>query len=188
VLQDAIYLRDYARALSLAGAHSGDEKTLDLFNEHAAGTIAVERSLHEGLFGELGIARAEAEAAEPSPTTLAYASFLLKTAALRELPEALGALLPCYWVYWEVGKVLRERGSPDPLYRRWIETYAGEEFGPLVSAMLDLTDRACGELGAPQGTRVEDAFVTSSRYEWMFWDAAWRLEDWPVARPAAGRG
>jgi thiaminase (transcriptional activator TenA) len=181
VLQDAVYLRDYARALSLVGVRSGDEDTFELLNEHAAGTLAVERSLHEDLFEELGIARGVAQATEPSPTTLAYTSFLLNTAALGDLPEALGALLPCYWVYWEVGKTLRERGSPDALYRRWIDAYAGEEFGPLVEAMLDLTDRACGDLGAPRRTRVEDAFVASSRYEWMFWDAAWRMEGWPVA-------
>lgn len=151
-----------------------------MLNEHASGTTAVERSLHEGLLKERGITQEEAAATEPSPTTLAYTSFLLKTAALGEPLEALGALLPCYWVYWEVGKVLRERGSPNPLYRRWIETYAGEEFGPLVEAMLELTDHACGDLGAPPGTRVEEAFVTSSRYEWMFWNTAWRLEGWPV--------
>src|ERR687893_215133 len=180
VLQDAIYLREYARALSLAGVRSGDESALVMFNEHSAGAITVERSLHDGYFKELGVAREEAEATEASPTTLAYTSFLLRTATLGDYPEVLGAVLPCYWIYWEIGKALLERGSPNPLYRRRIETYGGEEFAAVVRAVLELTDRVCEDLNPTQKARVSKAFVTTSRYEWMFWDAAWRLEGWPV--------
>lgn len=177
MLQDAIYLREYARALSLAGVRSRDESALAMFDEHAAGAIAVERSLHEDFLKDLGVAHEEAEA---SPTTLAYTGFLLKTAALGDYPEVLGAVLPCYWIYREVGKTLLERGSPNPRYGKWIDTYAGEEFGSLVEAVLDLADRVCEDLNPSQKARVGEAFMISSRYEWMFWDAAWRLEEWPV--------
>jgi thiaminase (transcriptional activator TenA) len=180
VLQDAIYLREYARALSLAGVRSGDESTLLMFDEHSAGTIAVERSLHEDFLEDLGVAKEDADATEASPTTLAYTSFLLKTAALGDYPEALGAVLPCYWIYREVGKALLEEGSPNPRYRKWIDTYSGEEFDELVEAVLDLTDTVCEGLNDSQKARVEEAFVVASRYEWMFWEAAWKLEDWSV--------
>jgi thiaminase/transcriptional activator TenA len=180
VLQDALYLREYARALSLAGVRSPDEGTLVMFNEHSAGAITVERSLHEGFLQDLGVAREEAEATEASPTTLAYTSFLLRTATLGDYPEVLGAVLPCYWIYAEVGKALLKRGSPNPRYRKWIKTYGGEEFGALVEAVLDLTNRVCEDLNPAQKARVMEAFVTTSRYEWMFWDAAWKLERWPV--------
>jgi thiaminase (transcriptional activator TenA) len=180
VLQDALYLREYARALSLAGVRSSGEDALVMFNEHSAGAITVERSLHEGFLKDLGVTQDEADRTAASPTTLAYTSYLLSTATLGDYPEVLGAVLPCYWIYWEVGKALLERGSPNPLYKRWIETYGGEEFGALVEAVLDLTDGACEDLNPVQKTRVPDAFVTTSRYEWMFWDAAWNLEGWPV--------
>jgi thiaminase (transcriptional activator TenA) len=180
VLQDALYLREYARALSLAGVRSPDESALVMFNEHSAGAITGERSLHEGFLQDLGITQEEAQATERSPTTLAYTSFLLKTATLDDYPEVLGAVLPCYWIYWEVGKALLERGSPNPMYQKWIDTYGSEEFGALVEAVLDLTDKVCEDLNPTQKTRVTRAFVTTSRYEWMFWDAAWRLEGWPV--------
>ncbi|MDP8972351.1 MAG: hypothetical protein M3N45_04060 [Actinomycetota bacterium] len=39
----------------------------------------------------------------------------------------LGAVLPCYWIYWEVGQTLLEHGSPNPYYRKWIDTCGGEE-------------------------------------------------------------
>ena len=180
VLQDALYLREYARTLSLAGVRSPDEGTLVMFNEHSAGAITVERSLHEGFLKDLGVAREEAEATKASPTTLAYTSFLLRTATLGDYSEVLGAVLPCYWIYWEVGKALLERGSPNVLYKRWIDTYSAEEFGALVEAVLDLTDTVCEDLNPSQRVRVKEAFMTTSRYEWMFWDAAWKLEGWPV--------
>ena len=180
VLQDALYLREYARALSLAGVRSPHEDALVMFNEHSAGAITVERSLHEGFLKDLGVTQDEADRTAATPTTLAYTSYLLSTATLGDYPEVLGAVLPCYWIYWEVGKALLERGSPNLLYKRWIETYGGEEFGALVEAVLDLTDGICEDLNPVQKTRVTDAFVTTSRYEWMFWDAAWNLEGWPV--------
>ncbi len=180
VLQDAIYLREYARALSLAGVRSPDVSALVMFNQHSTGAITVERSLHEGFLKDLGVLREEAEAAKASPTTLAYTSYLLRTAALGDYPEVVGAVLPCYWIYREVGKALLERGSPNPRYRKWIDTYGGEEFGSLVEAVLDLTDGVCEDLSPSQKSRVGEAFVVTSRYEWMFWDAAWRLEGWPV--------
>ncbi len=180
VLQDALYLREYARSLSLAGVRSPGEDALVMFNEHSAGAITVERSLHEGFLEDLSVTREEAGRTQMSPTTLAYTSFLLKTAALGDYPEVLGAVLPCYWIYERVGKALLERGSPNPLYRKWIDAYGGEEFGALVEAVLDLSDNVFEGLNPIQRTRVTEAFVTTSRYEWMFWDAAWRLEEWPV--------
>lgn len=180
VLQDALYLREYARTLSLVGVRSGDEAALVMFDEHSSGAIAVERSLHDGFLKEFGLPGDAVEQTTPAPTTLAYTSFLLRTAALGEYPEALGAVLPCYWIYREVGKTLLEHGSPKPIYGKWIDTYAGDEFGALVDAVLDLTDRVCEDLDPSRKARVTEAFVTTARYEWMFWDAAWRLEGWPV--------
>src|SRR5215211_2955123 len=180
VLQDAIYLREYARALSLSGVRSPDESALVMFNEHSASAITVERSLHEGFLKDLGVTRDEADRTVASPTTLAYTSYLLKIAALGDYPEVLGAVLPCYWIYGEVGKALLERGSPKDMYQKWIDTYGGEEFGALVETVLDLTDKVCEDLNPAQKARVRDAFVITSRYEWMFWNAAWTLEEWPV--------
>jgi len=117
VFQDALYLREYARALSPVGVRSPDEDALVMFDEHSTGAIIVERSLHEGFIKDLGVAQDAAEQAPPAPTTLAYTSYLLKTASLGDFPVALGAVLPCYWIYWEVGKALLEEGSPNPSIR-----------------------------------------------------------------------
>ena len=115
-----------------------------------------------------------------APTNLAYTSYLLASSTPARSPRPSRAVLPCYWIYAEVGAHLLERGSPDPLYRRWIETYGGEEFAAVVQAVRDLTDRVGADLAEAELARVRRRFVTTSRYEWMFWDAAWRQERWPV--------
>ena len=28
--------------------------------------------------------------------------------------------------------------------------------------------------------RLHEIFLISTRYEWLFWEMAWRLEEWPV--------
>ena len=180
VEQDAHYLRDYARALAVTGARAPDEAAIALFAEHAAGAIAVERELHREFLAGWG-ADEEALAAVPvAPTTRAYTSYLLATAHGGSFADALGAVLPCYWIYQRVGAALLERGSPHPLYRRWIETYGGEEFGEVVAAVLAVVDRLGPGLGAGERARMREHAALTSRYEWMFWDAAWRREAWPV--------
>jgi thiaminase/transcriptional activator TenA len=180
VVQDSLYLRDYARALAVCGAKSPAEADIRMFCEHAAGAIAVERELHEGFFADFGLTEADIAATEMAPTNTAYTSYLLATVYSRPFEEALGAVLPCYWIYWEVGAALIERGSPDPLYRRWIDTYGGQEFAQVVKAVLAVTDRIGPNLDASTKQRVAERFVTTSRYEWMFWDMGYRQEQWAV--------
>ena len=180
VVQDAHYLREYARALSVAAARAPREEDIAMFARHAAEAIEVERSLHEAFFRDLGLNEEDVRRTEVAPTCLAYTSYLLATAYGGSFPDLLGAVLPCYWIYWEVGKTLLEQGSPDPLYRRWIDTYGGEEFAEVVRAVLSLADRIGPELSAAERSRAARHFAVTARYEWMFWDMGYRREGWPV--------
>jgi thiaminase/transcriptional activator TenA len=180
VVQDAHYLTRYARALSVCAARAPDESAIRMFSEHAAGAIAVERSLHEGFFVDFGLSQEEIAATPLAPTNLAYTSYLLATAYGGSFAEALGAVLPCYWIYREVGKALIERGSSNPLYQRWIDTYGGEEFAAIVREILALTDRLGPTLGNADRDAMTRHFIATSRYEWMFWEMGYRQERWPV--------
>jgi thiaminase/transcriptional activator TenA len=179
-VQDALYLREFARALSLAAARAPEDDWIVMFSEHAAGALKVERSLHEGFFKEFGLSPAEVAATPLAPTNTAYTSYLLAVAHGAPYHEALAALLPCYWIYWEVGKTLERKGSPDPLYARWIATYAADEFGDVVRAVLAATDGVGERLGPGERAAMRRHALTTSRYEWMFWDMGWRREAWPV--------
>jgi thiaminase/transcriptional activator TenA len=179
--QDAHYLRDYARALAIVGAKAPTHAEAAMFGRHAAETAEVELALHETLLPQLGIDPAELDAIPASPTTTAYTSYLLASGYGGSFAEGLAAVLPCYWIYQRVGEALVARGSPDPRYQRWIDTYAGEAFAETVAQVLAVADRAGTDLGAAEERRAHRHFVATARYEWMFWDAAWREERWPLA-------
>ena len=179
-VQDALYLRDFARALSLAAARAPREDWIIMFNEHAAGALKVERTLHESFFRDFGLSPDEVAATPLAPTNLAYTSYLLAVAHGGPFHEALAALLPCYWIYWEVGRALEQRGSPDPLYTRWIGTYASDEFGGVVRAVLAAANATAAQRAPAEREAMLRHFVTTSRYEWMFWDMGSRRESWPV--------
>lgn len=180
VKQDSLYLREYARCLALASSKAPSSFWCEMFAAHAQSALNVERSLHEAYFSSWGLAPADLEATLPTPTTLAYTSYLLRVAATGTFEELLGAILPCYWIYWEVGKTLITHGSPNPVYQRWIDAYSSEQFAAAVQRVLDAADRSTMDLSTARLEQVQRHYLTASRYEWMFWDAAYRLESWPV--------
>ncbi len=180
VVQDALYLQRYAGALAAVASRAPDAAATEMFARHAADVIAVEQTLHSSLLADLGIDPATAGSAEPAPTTVAYTSYLLATIHGGSYAEGVGAVLPCYWIYWEVGQELLRRGSPDPRYQKWIDTYGGEEFGETVRGVLAVANALGPGLAASERGRVHRHFRTSSRYEWMFWDMGYRKETWPV--------
>ena len=180
VVQDVLYLQRYAQALAAVASRAPDTAGTEMFARHAADVIAVEQTLHGSLLAGLGVDPAVAATAEPAPTTLAYTSYLLATVHGGSYAEGVGAVLPCYWIYWEVGKDLLGRGSPDPRFQRWIGTYGGEEFGETVRGVLDIADRLGPGLSPAERTLMHRHFRTTSRYEWMFWDMGYRKQGWPV--------
>lgn len=180
VIQDSHYLRDYAKALASCAALAPDAATTGMFAGHAQQCIEVERSLHQGFLEQFGLSEEEARGRPVLPTTLAYTSYLLRTAAIGSFTEALAAVLPCYWVYARVGAALLARSSPDPLYARWIDTYGGPEFAATVDRVLDVVDSAGETASTAERARAEEHAATTTRYEWMFWQAAWCRETWPV--------
>jgi thiaminase (transcriptional activator TenA) len=179
VIQDARYLEVYARVLAIAAAKSPNVEALQLFVGSAQEAIAVERSLHSGFLTEFGLYAADLTSAQPAPACAAYRDFLLATAYQASYPELLAALLPCFWIYWAVGNEIARVSPPDNPYQRWIDTYSDESFGRAVEAVIALTNSAAATSGGPTREAMRSAFVQSSRYEWLFWDAAYRQEEWP---------
>ncbi len=175
--QDALYLEQYARILALAGARGPDGATLRLFADAALEGIAVEQALHEQYLSRFG---ADAARGEPSPDCLGYTSFLLATAYHEPWEVLLAALLPCFWIYWDVGQAIAREAAADNPYRAWIDTYADEAFGAVVQQVIAATDRAAEAASDAVRTKMMTAFVRSTQYEWLFWDGAYQLRKWPL--------
>ena len=180
IAQDVHYLRDYSRALAVVGAKAPHHSDTAMFARHAAGAMDVELALHATLLPELGLDASAVAAVPVAPTTRAYTSYLLATAYGSSFADGVAAVLPCYWIYARVGAALAERGSPDPRYQRWIDSYAAPDFGAVVQEVLALVDRVGPRLGPDEQQRAAGHLVVTARYEWMFWDAAHRRESWPL--------
>ena len=180
IQQDAIYLRGFARALTLASARAPSSESAAFWSRQAGESIQIERHLHETMFARFGIDAAAAEAEEPAPATLAYVSYLLALAYQEPYEVLVAGLLPCYWVYQKVGGSVLERGRPDNPYQAWIDTYAGEEYGAIVNTVVEATDRLAATASPDLVARMLRAFVLATRLEWWFWDGAYREERWPA--------
>jgi thiaminase/transcriptional activator TenA len=180
ITQDAHYLIGFGRALTLAAAKAPDPDRIAQFAKSAEGAIVVERALHGSFFADWGIAADDFAATPLSPACHHYVSYLIATAYAEPYEVLLGALLPCFWIYAEVGRDIHARAAPGNPYQAWIDTYAGEAFHAAVAAVIAAADVA-GE-GASDGirTRMHAAFRRATQLEWMFWDSAYRLEAWLV--------
>jgi len=181
IVQDALYLDQYARVLAIAGARGPDSATLRAFGHYAIEAIAVEQALHERYLTEFGVDPATINTAEPSPDGLGYTSFLLATAYHEPWEVLVAALLPCFWLYWDVGTSIAKTTAPDNPYRAWIDTYADDGFGEAVRAVIASTDQAAAASSDRVRDRMATAFIRSCQFEWLFWDGAWHRRSWPVS-------
>jgi thiaminase/transcriptional activator TenA len=181
ILQDYVYLLDFAQVLCQAGAKSPDLDRLQLFARHALGAVEVERSFHATFGKTLGMSRRQLDTAKRGPVTQAYIAHLQSVARSGTLGEIVAAVLPCYWIYGEVGRRLySSRPSKPKIYRKWIEIYASETFWQPVREQIQLMNKLGTAAHAREKQLMTAHFVLSSRYEFMFWEQAYRLENWPV--------
>jgi thiaminase/transcriptional activator TenA len=174
--QDSLYLLDFSRALALVAAKSTIPARVVQFLEFAQGAIAAERGLHEQFFAESKI---EVDVPK-APGCFTYTNFLLATAALQPDEEAIAALLPCFWIYREVGRYISQYAISNHPYQKWIDMYSGEDFAKAVESAIAITDQVAEATTPAMRERMVSAFIMSSRLEWVFWDSAYQSEKWPV--------
>jgi len=180
VIQDALYLKDFARGLALLGAKAPQDQWLMMFVEHARDAILVERALHASFFKDWRLTDEDVYGTPAAPYNLLYTSYLLRTAYERAFPEILGCFLPCYWIYWEVGKELEKRGSSKELFRRWIQTYSSEQYASIVRQVLGVMDQVAHGLREDDLKLIRNHFIVTSKLEYLFWDMGFYKQTWAI--------
>jgi thiaminase/transcriptional activator TenA len=180
IVQDALYLAHYSRALALAAARADAAEAFRTFGACALEAVAVEQALHESYLKEFGLGADALASLEPSPDCLGYTSYLMAAAYHEPWDVLVAALLPCFWLYWDVGNAITRTAAPDNPYRAWIDTYSDEAFGTAVQAVITITDGAAERTTEINRQRMMTAFIRSSQWEWLFWDGAYRRRGWPV--------
>jgi len=177
MLQDAKYLEHYGRALAALGSKAEDnEMALDFF-EFGKNALIVERALHEPYLKQFKL--------EPNqeitigPVCHHYIHFLKSTVAYDPIEVATAAILPCFWIYKEVGDhIYQNQNTDNNPYKNWIETYSGDEFAEGVKKALQYSNYMA-ENSTDKGRKAMlEAFIAASRLEFNFWDAAYRNIKW----------
>ncbi|WP_425916110.1 thiaminase II [Acinetobacter sp. TSRC1-2] len=178
VIQDAHYLLAYGRALAVCAAKAFEADDVIQFAEAARIAIVVERSLHDGFMQEFDITKKEFES---TPLTLAchhYTSFLTATAWSESYPVVLASLLPCFWIYAEVGKDIVKNSIENNPYQAWVDTYSGEEFNEAVRNVITTIDKVAARCDADTLEKMHQAYTQAAKLEWLFWDSAYDQRQW----------
>ena len=176
IYQDSLYLADFAKALASVGLRASTSHEFLDFLQFAQNAIFVERSLHIGYFNELNIDHRSGKA----PGCFAYTNYLLSVSAFERYEVAVAALLPCFRIYKEVGDyIYSNQHKPNP-YQNWIDAYAGEEFAKSVERALQICNHLAEHTTEQIRGRMREAYLTACRLEYVFWDSAYRLEQWTI--------
>ncbi|WP_058307654.1 thiaminase II [Gracilibacillus massiliensis] len=178
VLQDSYYLSHFARIQSLGAAKAETLEVTKSMAAHAQGTYEAELALHRTFTDMLGITEEEKRDFKPSPTAYAYTSHMYRAAYQGHLGDVIAAILPCYWVYYEVGEKLKHCQPKHPVYQKWIEAYGEEWFKLLVEEQINRLDEIAEQVNDKDKDRMKEHFLISSHYELMFWEMAYQQEDW----------
>lgn len=180
VMQDSYYLTNFAKIQSYGAALAKDLHTTNRLAHHAQGTYEAEMGLHRKFSQLLGITDEEKQNFIPAPTAYAYTSHLYRAVHSGKVGHIIAALLPCYWLYLEVGDRLKDSQPDEPIYKEWIATYNGDWFRGLVEEQVDRLNEIAANATEEDREEMKEIFRISSYYEYRFWEMAYTLEDWTV--------
>ncbi len=182
VKQDYVYLLEFSRCLGIAASKAEDRETMHIFSTLLNASLTVEVEKLERLGQKIEISADELRASDSAPTNVAYTRHLLSVAYAGTVGEIMAAMLPCMWSYQEIGERLLDQSglTRNTIYSEWCATYRTQEYMDLVSWYRRLVDNLASESGSMVRKKMRTHFVLSSRYEYLFWDMAYRKEAWPL--------
>lgn len=177
IQQDAIYLAEFGRVLSAIAAKLDGYEHVASFLHFAKDTMQVEHDLHQSIFQTYSVSNLP----EASPACLLYTSYLHQQVANAPVERAAAAVLPCFWIYREVGNhIVKNQTKELNPYQQWIDTYGGDVYAAAVDRAIAICDELAASCTEQQRQSMTDAFVLCSKMEWMFWNSAWKLEQWEI--------
>lgn len=171
--QDSIYVENYCRVLAHIASRLSRQEHISDFLKFASVGIEVEKILHETYLGS------GHSSPTPYPTTLLYNSYE-SAKGLGPVEIEAASILPCFWVYLNVGKHILETSPHDNPYSLWIETYADKDFERSTQRAIEICDELALNSSDEIRLKMTEAFVMATRMEWMFWDSAYNLEKWKI--------
>ena len=177
MIQDYLYLLDYAKVFSLGVAKSNEEKTMAKFSSLAEGTLNTEMKIHRNYMSKLGISNEEVMNTKMSLSNISYTHYMLAVSYTGDILDISVSVLSCLWSYEYIARYLYEKyGILDNFYSEWIEGYISKEYHELTVWLLNLVNENCKNISKAKEEKLKDIFINSSRFEKMFWDMAYNME------------
>lgn len=185
--QDARYLEGFADTCALISVRTELPADKLWFLEAGKMALVVEGELHKGYGEKLGYTEQDIRELELTPNCRAYRAHMIEMATRGSLVEAVGALTPCPWVYIDLGQFLLSRfpGQTIPAdhpYADWLKMYSDPGFNTYMDEILERLERYSQQVDEATRRAAVEAFRLSVRYEYLFWDQAWTMQQWPGAR------
>lgn len=178
LLQDRYYLEHFSKLYGYIAQQTKDAEVRKQLKQNAENLKLGELAIREEFFSELAISEKEILETPIAPTAYHYVSHMYRQLLDGTPNTAFAGMLPCAWLYQEIGARLIEVGSPDSIYQRWIETYAGESAAAEVQKECLLLDRLYHQSPQQEQQQMIESFVISSKMEFAFWEMAMKLEKW----------
>lgn len=178
LIQDSLYLSEFSKALALTAVRLSDNDQAQQFLQFAIDSIKTEHNLHDKYMKENNQIKILTK--EQSPVCFMYTNYLLKTASLASVEEAVASLLPCFWVYWEVGKNISIKKKINNPYNEWIALYSSNQFDLSVNLAINTTNSLGNSASDFIKEKMISAFVRSTQLEWLFWESAYYQEQWLI--------
>ena len=177
LLQDYLYLFDYARVFALGVVKARDMALMQTFTANLDAILGGEMEIHRAYMKELGITQAQVSAVRPALDNLSYTNYMLSVAHTGGPAEIVAAILACSWSYAEIGQALAAvpGAKEHPFYGQWVRGYASEDYAATNQALIELMNTLAAGAGEEQLAYLTEVFVNCSRYELGFWDMAWEL-------------
>jgi thiaminase/transcriptional activator TenA len=177
--QDYLFLRDWAILLSLATAKAPDfdsaRQTVGFLHLGLGG----EEGLFQQAFRQRGLSRQDVAALEYLPTTLNYSGYLRRWAYEGSFIEVIATLLAVEWPYLDWAQRLDAAGKhpSNHYYQTWIDLHISDGMKGFVGWMRETVDAA--EVSPSQRAGLQTIFRDVLRYEYAFFEMAYRGESWP---------
>ena len=178
MLQDYLYLFDYARVFALGVVKARDPELMRVFAANVDAILGGEMKIHRAYMKRLDITEEQVFAVKPALANLSYTNYMLSVAQTGGPMEIVASILACSWSYAEIGQALAAipGAAEHPFYGEWIRGYASGEYAATNQALIDLMDTLAADAGEEQLAYLTDVFVNCSRYELGFWDMAWEVQ------------
>ena len=177
MLQDYLYLFDYARVFALGVVKARDPELMRSFAASVESILNGEMKIHRAYMQRLGITEAQVFAVQPALDNLSYTHYMLSVANAGTPVEIVASILACSWSYAEIGQALAKLPGAleHPFYGEWVQSYAGEEYAAMNQGLIDLMNQLAENVSDEQLEHLKEIFVNCSRYELGFWDMAWEM-------------